>query len=125
MDMLTSDRETTETPPLLERLGLCDGGCRRNDNGVKDETVLIALDFAHHLGLVFLRAVVVNHTQATEQGNVDSHIVFGDCVHGRGNEGRLEGDALRDGSVKVDIDGGEAYCMIVRRTLLLHFLRDC
>jgi hypothetical protein len=123
--MLTSDRETTETPPLLERLGLCDSGGRRNDNGVEDKAVLKALDLAHHLGLVILRAVVVNHTKATEQGNVDSHVVFGDRVHGRRDKGCLESDALRDGSIEVDVDGGEAYCMIVRRTLLLHFLPDC
>jgi hypothetical protein len=34
--------------------------------------------------------------------------VLGDCVHGRGDEGRLYGNALRDRGIEVDIYGGEA-----------------
>jgi hypothetical protein len=35
--------------------------------------------------------------------------VLGNCVHGRGDKGRLEGDALRDWGVEGDIGGREAY----------------
>lgn len=106
--MLTSDWETTESPPLLERLCLCDRSGGRNDNRVKNKSVLEALDLAHHLGLVILRAVVVDHTKTAQQGDVDSHVVFGDRVHGRGDEGRLEGNALRNRGIEVDLDGREA-----------------
>jgi hypothetical protein len=106
--MLTSDGETAEAPLLLKSLGLCDSGRGRNDNGVKDEAVLEALDLAHHLGLVLLRAVVVNDTQTAEKSNVDGHVVLGDSVHGRRDEGRLERDALRDRGIKGDFGGREA-----------------
>jgi hypothetical protein len=105
---LTCDWETTEAPSLLKSLGLCDSGSGRNNNGVKNESVLEALDLANHLRLVILRAVVVDHTKTAQESNVDSHVMFGDGVHGRRDEGGLEGDALRDRGVKVDIDGGEA-----------------
>jgi hypothetical protein len=51
---------------------------------------------------------VVNHTQTTKEGNVNGHVVLGDCVHGRRDKGSLERDALRDGGVEGDFGGGEA-----------------
>ena len=107
-DQLTSDGETAEAPLLLQLTSLADGGLGRDDNGVKDEAVLVTLDLADHLGLILLRAVVVDHTKTTEQGNVNSHVVLSDCVHGRGDERSLEGDALCDRSVESDIGGREA-----------------
>ena len=106
--MLTGDGETTETPPLLQSLRLSDCGLGGDDDGVQDEAVLETLDLADHLGLILLRAVVVDHTKTTEQGNVNSHVVISDCVHGRGDERSLEGDALCDRSVESDIGGREA-----------------
>lgn len=50
----------------------------------------------------------MDYTQPTQKGNVNCHVVFGNRVHGRGNEGGLERDALGDGSVKSDIGGREA-----------------
>jgi hypothetical protein len=108
MSVRTCDREATEAPSLLERLRLLDSSLWRDDDRVKDEAVLEALDFAHHLGLVVLRAIVVNNTETTKQGDVNGHVVFGDCVHGRGDKWRLEGYALCDGSVEGNIDGREA-----------------
>jgi hypothetical protein len=35
--------------------------------------------------------------------------VLGDCVHGRGDERSLEGDALRDRGIEGDIGGREAW----------------
>jgi hypothetical protein len=52
---------------------------------------------------------VVDNTQSTEQGHVDSHVVLGDSVHGRGQEGSLQGDALGNRGVQADIGGREAY----------------
>jgi hypothetical protein len=106
--VLTCDWEAAEAPLCLECLCLSDRGLGRNDNRVKDEAVLEALDLAHHLGLVILRAVVVDHTESTQQRNVNRHVVFGDCVHGRGDKGRLDGNALRDWGIEVDINGGKA-----------------
>ena len=97
---------------LLQSLGLSNGGLGRYDDGVKDEAILKSLHLAHHLGLIILRAVVVNNTKTTKQGNVNSHVVLGNCVHGRRDEGGLEGNALRNRGVKVDIDGGEAYSQV-------------
>jgi len=107
--LLTSDGEATETELLLEGNGLADGGLGGDDNGVEDETVLVALDLADHLGLLIGRAVVVNNTETTEESHVDGHVVLGDSVHGRREEGSLEGDALGDGRVKGDLVGGEAW----------------
>jgi len=107
-DVLTSDWKTAESPLLLQRLRLCDSCSWRDDNGVKDETVLKSLDLAHHLGLLIGRAVVVDDSQSTQKGEVNSHVVLGHGVHGRGNEGRLEGDALGDCGVEGDFRGREA-----------------
>jgi hypothetical protein len=107
-DLLTCDWETAEAPPRLKVLCLSDSSCGRNDNGVENEAILEALDLANHLGLVILRAVVVDHTKTTQQRNMYRHVVFGDRVHGRGHKGSLEGDALRDRGIKIDINGGEA-----------------
>ena len=107
-ELLTSDRETTEAPPLLQSLRLSDCGLGGDDDGVQDEAVLETLDLADHLGLLVGRAVVVNNTKTTEESHVDGHVVLGDGVHGRGEKGGLEGDALGDGRVKGDLVGGEA-----------------
>jgi hypothetical protein len=106
---LTSDGETAETELLLESDGLADGGLGGDDDRVEDETVLVALDLADHLGLLVGGAVVVDNTETTEEGHVDGHVVLGDGVHGGGEEGSLEGDALSDGRVKGDLVGGEAW----------------
>ena len=104
----TSDGETTEAPLVLQLHGLAHSGGRLDDNGVQDETVLVALDLAHHGSLGLGGAVVVDDTKTALQGHVDGHLVLGDGVHGRGHEGRLEGDALGDGRVESDLGGGEA-----------------
>ena len=106
---LTSDRETTETPLCLEILGLSDGGLGRENDRVQDEAVLISLDLADHLSLVLRSAVVVDNTQTTEESHVDGHVMLGDGVHGGGQKGGLQGDALGNWSVQADIGGREAY----------------
>jgi hypothetical protein len=108
VNRLTSDGEATEAPGLFKGLGLAHSGAGRDDNGVEDKAVLKSLDLADHLGLVFLGAVVVNYTQAAQERNVNGHVMFRHRVHGRGDEGRLEGDALRDGGVERDFGGREA-----------------
>ena len=106
--MLTGDGETTETPPLLQSLRLSDCGLGGDDDGVQDEAVLETLDLADHLGLVFLGAVVVDYAQATQESNVNGHVMFRHSVHRRGDKGGLEGDALGDRGVEGDFGGGEA-----------------
>lgn len=105
---LTSHRESTETPFLLKSLSLVDGGVLGDDDRVVDEAVLVALDLADHVGLSIGRAVVVDDTDATLQSHMDGHLVLGDRVHGGGDEGGLERDALRDGGIEGDVGGGEA-----------------
>lgn len=106
--MHTCDGETAESPLLLQCLCLCNSGLRGDDNWVLNETVLVALDLGDHLGLVVGRAVVVDHAQTTEQGHVDSHVVLGNCVHGRRNERSLERDLLGDWCVEGHLSGSEA-----------------
>jgi hypothetical protein len=106
---LTSDREATEAPLGLQLLGLTDGGRGREHNGVQDETVLVSLHLADHLGLVLGGAVVVDDTETTEQGHVDSHVVLGDSVHGGGHEGGLQRDTLSDRGGQVNFVGTETY----------------
>lgn len=79
---LTSDREATEAPLGLQLLDLTDGGLGRDDNGVQNETILVSLNLTDHLCLILGGAVVVDNTQTTEQGHVNSHVVLGDSVHG-------------------------------------------
>ena len=105
---LTSDREATEAPLGLQLLGLADGGLGREDNGVKDEAVLVSLHLANHLSLGLGGAVVVNDTETTEQGHVDGHVVLGDGVHGRRQKRSLQRDTLGNGGIKRHIRGGES-----------------
>lgn len=107
MGYLTSDREATEAPLGLEVPSLTNGGLGRDDNGVQNETILISLNLADHLRLILSRAVVVNNTQTTEQSHVDSHVVLGDSVHGRGQKGSLQGDTLGNRGIQGDIGSGE------------------
>lgn len=105
---LTSDGETTKAPFLLKSLGLADSGVAGNDDGVEDETVLVSLDLADHVGLSLGRAVVVNDTQTALESHVDGHLVLSDRVHGGRDEGGLEGDALGDGGIKSHRRGSKA-----------------
>jgi len=59
----TSDRETTKAPFVLESASLADSGLWADDYRVENEAVLVALDLAHHLCLVFGGAVVVDDTK--------------------------------------------------------------
>ena len=106
--MLTSDGVSSESPPLLESPGLPDCGVGTDDDWVEDEAVLVALDFAYHLGLVIGRTVVVNDTKTTEESHMDGHGVLGDGVHGRRDERSLQGDSLGDRSVERHGAGREA-----------------
>lgn len=105
---LTSDRETTEAPLGLELLGFANGSLGGEDNGIKDEAVLVSLHLADHLGLSLRRAVVVDDTETTEQGHVDGHVVLGDGVHGRRQKGSLQRDTLGNRGIKRHIGGREA-----------------
>lgn len=91
---LTSDREATEAPLGLQLLDLTNGGLGRDHNRIENETVLVSLNLTDHLRLVLGRAVVVDNTETTEQSHVDSHVVLGDSVHGRGQKRGLQGDTL-------------------------------
>jgi hypothetical protein len=86
----TSHGKATKSPSGLELLCLSNGGLGGNDNWVENETILVALDFADHLSLVLSRAVVVDDTETSEKGHVDSHVVFSDSVHGGGQKWRLQ-----------------------------------
>ena len=106
--LLTSDRETTETPLLLKSFSFANSGVGVNDDRVVDETVLVSLDLADHVGLSLGGAVVVNNTKTTLESHVDGHLVFRDSVHRRRDEGGSESDALGDGRFKADLRGSEA-----------------
>lgn len=106
--VLTCDGETTETPLLLESLGLTNGGVAVNDNGVKDEPVLVALDLANHVGLGLGGAVVVDDSKTALQSHMNGHLVLGNGVHGGRHEGGLESDTLGDGGIKRHLRGRKA-----------------
>ena len=89
---LTGHWESAEVPFGLQFLCLCDGCARGQNDGVKDEAVLIALHLPDHLSLVIGWAVVVNDSQTTEQSHVDSHVMFGHRVHGGREEWGLDGE---------------------------------
>lgn len=105
---LTCDGETSESPLLLQSLGLADGGIPLNHDGIEDEAVLVPLDFANHIRLLVRGAVVVNNTNTTLKGHVNRHVMLGDSVHGRGHKGRLQGDAPGNFRIELDRRGGEA-----------------
>jgi hypothetical protein len=78
-----------------------------HDDRVEDESVLVLLDLADHLGLLLGAAVVVDDSESSEESHEDGHVGLGDSVHGGGNEGELEGDLLGDLGVEGDLVGGE------------------
>jgi hypothetical protein len=104
----TSDRETTEAPGRLKLLGLRNGGLGRDNDRVENETILVSLDLADHLGLVFGRAVVMDNTETSEKRHVDGHVVFSDSVHRRGQKRRFQGNALGDRGIKGNFGSRES-----------------
>lgn len=104
----TSDRETTEAPSRLKLLGLRNGSLGRNNDRVENESILVSLDLADHLGLVFGRAIVVNNTETSEKRHMDGHVVFGDSVHRRGQKRRFQGNALGDRGIKGNFGSRES-----------------
>jgi len=100
MLLLTSNWETTEAPFLLQALDLSNCSVTVQDDGIQNKAVFIPLDLLDHLGLLISRAIVVDNTQTSLQSHMDSHLVFGDGVHGRGHERNLKGDALGDWGVE-------------------------
>ena len=50
----------------------------------------------------------MHDAHASEKGHVDCHVGLGDGVHGRGGEGRFEGDGAGEFGGEVDAGGGEA-----------------
>ena len=51
---------------------------------------------------------MVDDTDTALESHVNGHLVLGDGIHGRGDQGHLEGDALGDGGIEGDGRGGEA-----------------
>ena len=121
----TSDRESTKSPLLLQSNRLSDSGIPADDNRVEDETVLVTLDLADHVCLCIGRAVVVDHTKTTKKGDVNSHVVLGDCVHGRRDKRRLQGDTLRDRGIEDDIGGGKACRLLGRWSYASWYVANC
>lgn len=80
---LTSNWEATEAPSGLQFLGLSNGGLGRNNDGIQNKSIFESLHLSDHFRLVFSGAIVMDDTQTTQKGHVNSHIVFGDSVHGR------------------------------------------
>lgn len=118
LDWLTCDWEPTEPLLLSECLGLADSHGRANDDRVQDEAILETLDFSNHLGLLFYRAVVVDYAQAAEESHMNGHGVFGDGIHGGGEERSLDRDALSDGGVESDSIRREA-CVVLGLSMVL------
>jgi len=100
--------EASKPPLLLEGLGLANSCVALDNNRVEDKAVLVTLNLAHHVGLGLGRAVVVDDTQTTLQGHMDSHVVLCDRVHGGGDKGRPERDALSDRRAQSHCRGREA-----------------
>ena len=51
---------------------------------------------------------MMDTTEATKKCHVDGHVCLRDGVHGRRDEGQLEGDALCNFGVQGHIAGGKA-----------------
>lgn len=105
---LTSNWEAAETPLGLQVFCFSDSSLGREDNRIQDKTVLVTLDLPDHLSLVFWSAVVVDDTQATQKSHVNGHVVLGDSVHGRRQEGSLQCDTLGDRGVQRNIGSRKA-----------------
>ena len=105
---LTSDGDTGKSVLLLDPTNVSYGVRGLHDNGIQDESVLVALDLADHLGLLLSRAVVVDDTTASEEGHEDGHVALGDSVHGGRHERELQRDALGDLGVEDDLVSRES-----------------
>lgn len=79
----TSHRKPAKAPGGLQFSDLSHRSLGGNNDGVQNETVLVTLNLADHLRLVFRRAVMVDNTQAAEQSHVNGHVVLRHGVHGR------------------------------------------
>jgi hypothetical protein len=61
-------------------------------DGLDDHAALVALDLIHFLGLAFDREVAVDDADAALLGQGDGHPGHGHRVHGRADDGDVEGD---------------------------------
>ena len=84
------DRHTGEPECVFDIEDVPDSVARRETERIGDESVFELLDFAHHGCLLFGGTVVVDDTETAVEGQGDGHAVFGDRVHGRGEEGGVE-----------------------------------
>ncbi|GMT25056.1 hypothetical protein PFISCL1PPCAC_16353, partial [Pristionchus fissidentatus] len=80
---------------------------------VRDEPLLVPLNFVDLLRLVLLGGEVgVHDAHASVQRHSNGHLCLRHRVHGRGDEGRLEHDALRER--RVERDGGHGEVNVAR-----------
>lgn len=88
---------------LLDLANISYGVFGAHDNGIEDETILVLLDLAHHLGLLVGAAVVMNNANASEESHEDSHVGLRDSVHGRRHQRQFQCDALGDLGVESNL----------------------
>jgi hypothetical protein len=108
MHLLTSDRETSKSPLLLQCLDFPDSAVAAEDNRVQNEAILETLYLLHHLCLLVGGTIVMNDTQATLKGHMNCHFMFGNSIHGGRDEWGLERDSLGDWRLQSDLGGSKA-----------------
>jgi hypothetical protein len=92
----------------LDSANICYGVLGAHYKWVQDESVLILLDLADHVGLLLRSAIVVDNADTAEESHEDGHLGLGDGVHGRGHERQLQRDALGNLGIEGDFMGSEA-----------------
>lgn len=90
------DGHTGKAERFFDVQDVADSVGRREAQRVGDEAVFEFLDLAHHGGLLLGGTVVVDNAETAVQREGDRHAVFGDRVHGRGEEGRVEDNLAGD-----------------------------
>lgn len=123
---LTSDRNPTESEPILNIEDIFDYMLRRKDDRVRNESVFVSLDSAYHSGLRFGCLIMVNNTNSSEEliekntriwigssllpkgqecayRHRDGHLAFRHCIHWTAHKWGLEHHFLSDPAVYDDI----------------------
>src|SRR3989338_8131416 len=82
-----------------------DGRVRPHGEGPVDDDMFGPFYFFHEFTLFFDRAIPVDDAHAAFAGQRDRKLVFGDGVHGRGEEGNIQRDAVGEDRFHVNLAG--------------------
>ena len=80
---------------------------RTDGLGVVDDDIFTAFDFTDHIRLFLNGTVAVNDANAAFPGQGNGKFVFGDGIHGGGDQGNIQGNTLGEAGADIGFSGND------------------